>query len=167
MKSLFTIFVNKEFVLITFFRWSVLVYYTMACPVPTAISNGYYVGAKVSYAAGDVIQYVCNTDYVMSGSPVSVCDATGNWVPASGSLPECSISYFSNSKYLLITDWWMWWMLHIFIRTGLCSGMLYLLVLFLRCMLYIYHSLDSVVCAILLQSSTSGFCYTFVAHAMI
>lgn len=70
----------------------------MACPVPTAISNGYYVGAKVSYTAGDVIQYVCNTDYVMSGSPMSVCDATGKWVPASGSLPECSISYFSNSK---------------------------------------------------------------------
>lgn len=39
--------------------------------------------------------------------------------------------------------------------TGL-SGMLYLLVLFLRC-LYIYHSLDSVVYAILLQSSISGF----------
>lgn len=73
----------------------------MACPVPTAISNGYYVGAKVSYAAGDVIQYVCNTDYVMSGSPMSVCDASGNWVPASGSLPECSISYFSNSKLIV------------------------------------------------------------------
>lgn len=70
----------------------------MACPVPTAISNGYYVGAKISYAAGDVIQYVCNTGYVMSGSPVTVCDVSGMWVPASGSLPECNNSYLSNSK---------------------------------------------------------------------
>lgn len=70
----------------------------MACPVPTAISNGYYVGAKISYAAGDVIQYVCNTGYVMSGSPVTVCDVSGMWIPASGSLPECNNSYLSNSK---------------------------------------------------------------------
>lgn len=70
----------------------------MACPVPIAISNGYYVGAKISYAAGDVIQYVCNTGYVMSGSPVTVCDVSGMWVPASGSLPECNNSYLSNSK---------------------------------------------------------------------
>lgn len=70
----------------------------MACPVPTAISNGYYVGAKISYAVGDVIQYVCNTGYVMSGSPVTVCDVSGMWVPASGSLPECNNSYLSNSK---------------------------------------------------------------------
>lgn len=70
----------------------------MACPVPTAISNGYYVGAKISYAVGDVIQYVCNTGYVMSGSPVTVCDVSGMWIPASGSLPECNNSYLSNSK---------------------------------------------------------------------
>lgn len=75
-----------------------LLFHIMACPVPTAISNGYYVGAKVSYAAGDVIQYVCNTNYVMSGSPVTVCDVSGMWVPASGSLPECNNSYLSNSK---------------------------------------------------------------------
>lgn len=73
-------------------------FYIMACPVPTAISNGYYVGAKVSYSAGDVIQYVCNTGYVMSGSPVAVCDVSGKWIPASGSLPECNNSYLSNSK---------------------------------------------------------------------
>lgn len=73
-------------------------FFTMACPVPTAISNGYYVGAKVSYAAGDVIQYVCNNGYVMSGSPVTVCDVSGMWVPASGSLPECNNSYLTNSK---------------------------------------------------------------------
>lgn len=52
----------------------------------------------MSYAAGDVIQYVCNTNYVMSGSPVTVCDVSGMWVPASGSLPECNNSYLSNSK---------------------------------------------------------------------
>lgn len=75
-----------------------LLFHIMACSVPTAISNGYYVGAKVSYAAGDVIQYVCNTNYVMSGSPVTVCDVSGMWVPASGSLPECNNSYLSNSK---------------------------------------------------------------------
>eukprot|EP00105_Crassostrea_gigas_P034058 XP_019918206.1 PREDICTED: sushi domain-containing protein 2-like [Crassostrea gigas] len=74
----------------------------MACPVPTAISNGYYVGAKVSYAAGDVIQYVCNTGYVISGSPVTVCDVSGKWIPASGSLPECNNSYLSNIWFLLV-----------------------------------------------------------------
>jgi hypothetical protein len=68
------------------------------CPVPTAIANGYYVGAKVSYAAGDVIQYVCNSEYVMSGSPNAICNNTGVWLPTSGSLPECSRSYLNNSK---------------------------------------------------------------------
>ena len=70
----------------------------MTCAVPLAISNGYYVGAKVSYTTGDVIQYVCNTDYVMSGSPVATCDASGNWTLASGTLPECNNSYFTNGK---------------------------------------------------------------------
>lgn len=98
-KNVVNVWINKICsILIRRHFYRTFFFYIMACPVPTAISNGYYVGAKVSYAAGDVIQYVCNTNYVMSGSPVTVCDVSGMWVPASGSLPECNNSYLSNSK---------------------------------------------------------------------
>ena len=71
----------------------------MTCTAPAAIPNGYFVGAKVTYAVNDIIQYVCDNHYVMSGSPSVICDTTGVWLPASGgSMPECSLSYFSNGK---------------------------------------------------------------------
>ena len=41
----------------------------MTCTAPAAIPNGYFVRAKVTYAVNDIIQYVCDNHYVMSGSP--------------------------------------------------------------------------------------------------
>ena len=70
----------------------------MTCTAPAAIPNGYFVGAKVTYAINDIIQYVCNNHCVMSGSPSVICDSTGVWLLASGgSIPECSISYLYNA----------------------------------------------------------------------
>ncbi|XP_061187437.1 uncharacterized protein LOC133195569 [Saccostrea echinata] len=38
----------------------------------------------------------------MSGSPNAVCDATGVWLPVSGSVPECSSSYLKDVWFILV-----------------------------------------------------------------
>lgn len=70
----------------------------MACSTaPENIANGYFVGAKASYSAGDQVHYICSQNYVMSGNPTVTCSA-GVWV---GGYPSCSLSFLSNGKITL------------------------------------------------------------------
>ncbi|XP_031335519.1 sushi, von Willebrand factor type A, EGF and pentraxin domain-containing protein 1-like isoform X3 [Photinus pyralis] len=55
------------------------------CENPKSPENGFYHGTG-AFKVGDVVQYNCNTDYVMEGQSVSACQDSGRW---SGTLPKC------------------------------------------------------------------------------
>ncbi|XP_071053370.1 sushi, von Willebrand factor type A, EGF and pentraxin domain-containing protein 1 isoform X3 [Onthophagus taurus] len=55
------------------------------CDQPGSPENGYIQGTG-PYKAGDVVQFNCNTDYMMEGQPIIACQDNGRW---SGPLPKC------------------------------------------------------------------------------
>ncbi|KAI4468144.1 complement component-related sushi domain-containing [Holotrichia oblita] len=55
------------------------------CDNPGIPENGYIQGTG-PFKAGDVVQFNCNTDYMMEGQPIVACQDNGRW---SGPLPKC------------------------------------------------------------------------------
>lgn len=60
-------------------------YAEVQCESPGAPTNGYAQGSP-PYRAGDVIQFNCNPEYMMTGQPIIACQENGRW---SGGLPKC------------------------------------------------------------------------------
>ncbi|KAK9711611.1 WAP-type (Whey Acidic Protein) 'four-disulfide core' [Popillia japonica] len=56
------------------------------CDNPGIPENGYIQGTG-PFKAGDVVQFNCNTDYMMEGQPIVACQDNGRW---SGPLPKCA-----------------------------------------------------------------------------
>ncbi|XP_073987217.1 hig-anchoring scaffold protein isoform X2 [Rhodnius prolixus] len=56
------------------------------CTPPTAPENGYLAGRSTTYKAGDLVQFSCNHDFMMSGQPIIACQENGRW---SGPTPSC------------------------------------------------------------------------------
>ncbi|KRT86349.1 hypothetical protein AMK59_1061, partial [Oryctes borbonicus] len=56
------------------------------CDNPGIPENGYIQGTG-PFKAGDVVQFNCNTDYMMEGQPIIACQDNGRW---SGPLPKCA-----------------------------------------------------------------------------
>lgn len=59
------------------------------CDNPGAPVNGYAQGSA-PYRAGDVVQFNCNSEYMMQGQPIIACQDSGRW---SGVLPKCNFCF--------------------------------------------------------------------------
>ncbi|XP_066142350.1 sushi, von Willebrand factor type A, EGF and pentraxin domain-containing protein 1 [Euwallacea fornicatus] len=55
------------------------------CDEPKIPDNGYIQGSG-PYKAGDVVQFNCNSDFMMEGQPIIACQENSRW---SGKIPKC------------------------------------------------------------------------------
>ena len=56
------------------------------CGPPLKIDNGYIVGGSIPFGkAGQVVQYDCDSGWLIHGSPTSTCQVSGEWTTP----PEC------------------------------------------------------------------------------
>lgn len=62
------------------------------CDNPGTPDNGYMQGSG-PFKAGDVIQFNCNSDFMMEGQPIIACQDNGRW---SGPLPKCRFKVYRN-----------------------------------------------------------------------
>lgn len=57
------------------------------CESPEVPKNGYLQSSnKDKYRGGDVLQFACNTNYMMDGKGIIVCQESGRW---SAAVPKC------------------------------------------------------------------------------
>ncbi|KAG8200512.1 hypothetical protein JTE90_000589 [Oedothorax gibbosus] len=70
-------------------QWSSTVPYCeeVICESPEVLKNGYLQSSnKDKYRGGDVLQFACNTNYMMDGKGIIVCQESGRW---SAAVPKC------------------------------------------------------------------------------
>ena len=59
------------------------------CPALEPPSNGMALSSQQHHRFGDMINFMCNFGYVMSGNPSLLCTSTGEW---NGTVPECQMA---------------------------------------------------------------------------
>ena len=59
------------------------------CPRLAGPENGMVLTNRDHYRFGDMIKFMCNFGYVMSGNPSLLCTSSGEW---NGTIPECNMA---------------------------------------------------------------------------
>ena len=68
--------------------------YAGFCDEPKNLTNGFKVSNGNS--EGDTVTYFCFGGFNLSGNPIRICQADGNW---SGTLPKCKRTFHAFMKY--------------------------------------------------------------------